>query len=59
MLSDFCFSDPLEMYSNIQYSWQVQMQCLSVTMETLFSFSFLITSSIPHAISDITRLNYE
>ena len=59
MLSDFYFSDPLEMYSNIQYSWQAQMQCLSVTMETLFSFSFPINFSIPHAISDITRHHYE
>ena len=59
MLSDFYFSDPVEMYSNIQYIWQAQMQCLSVTTETLFSFSFPVNSSIPHAISDITRHRYE
>ena len=45
MLSDFYFSDPVEMYSNIQYIWQAQMQCLSVTMETLFSFSFPINAN--------------
>ena len=45
MLSDFYFSDPLEMYSNIQYSWQAQMQCVYQLPWKLFLVSHFL--SIP------------